>query len=88
MTFTATVSGAPWPDSPLGLVVLADNGSPIGTVLLGWDFNPDPIFGTHTIPTNHSSGTLTVALSEGTHVITSGYFGTDIFSAVDRWFRT
>ena len=80
VTFTATVSGAPWPDSPLGLVVLADNGSPIGTVLLGWDFNPDPIFGTHTIPTNHSSGTLTVALSEGTHVITSGYFGTDIFS--------
>jgi Bacterial Ig-like domain (group 3) len=80
VTFTATVTGGLWPDSPLGLVELADNGSPIGTIFLAWDFDLDPIFGTIPIPTRHSSGTLTVALSEGTHVITSGYLGTDLFS--------
>ena len=84
VTFTVTVSGAPWPDSPLGLVELADNGAPLGSILLvapaAWDF--DTFLGEHVIPTNHSSGTLTRALSEGTHVITAAYvFGTDFPSA-------
>jgi hypothetical protein len=84
VTFKVTVFGGPWPDSPLGLVELADNGAPMGSILLvapfAWDF--DKFLGEKVIPTNHSSGTLTVALSEGTHVITAAYvFGTDFASS-------
>jgi large repetitive protein len=86
VTFKVTVFGGAWPDSPLGLIELTDNGAPLGSILLvppaAWDFDPDPIFGKDIIPTNHSSGTLTVPLSEGTHVIVAAYvLGTDFPSA-------
>ncbi len=45
-----------------------------------WDF--DKFLGEPVVPTNHSSGTLTVALSEGSHVIAAAYvLGTDFASA-------
>lgn len=77
VTFTATVFGLPFPANPEGLVQFFD-----GTSLLGGpqvitpDFNEDPIFGTHTVPTNHSSADITVALSGGAHTISFGYAGT------------
>ncbi len=49
-------------------------------MFLTWDF--DKFLGKPIIPTNHSSGTLTIGLSEGTHVITGNYIlGTDLPSA-------
>lgn len=77
VTFKATVFGALFPASPYGVVELLDNGAPLGTVILTPDFNPDPIFGTHIIPTRHQSGTVTVRLSQGTHLITGTYVGSD-----------
>ena len=50
----------------------------MGVELITPDFDPDPVFGEHVIPTNHSSGTLTASLSGGTHFITTTYLGTDI----------
>ena len=76
--FTATVHGAFFPDSPLGFVQFFDGASTLGTPqLITFDFDPDPIFGTHTIPTNHSSASISVSLSGGTHVITAVYAGAD-----------
>ena len=75
VTFTATVHGLPWPDSPLGLVQFFDGGSTLGGVqVITWDFGS--FLGVPT-PTNHSSASISVPLSGGTHVITVGYFGTD-----------
>jgi hypothetical protein len=76
VTFTATVHGALFPDNPEGFVQFADGASNLGAPqLITPDFNDDPVFGTHTIPTNHSSATLTVSLSGGTHIITVAYLG-------------
>ncbi len=84
VTLTATVHGALFPDSPEGLVQFFDGASLLGgPQLITPDFDPDPIFGTHTIPTNHSSATLSVSLSGGTHVITAAYAGTDVPSLSD-----
>ena len=80
VSFTATVFGAPFPDSPEGAVTFFDNGVFMGVEVITPDFDPDPVFGKHVIPTNHSSGTLTAALSGGTHLITTTYLGTDLFS--------
>jgi large repetitive protein len=80
VTFTATVHGALFPDSPEGLVQFFDGDSLLGgPQVITPDFDPDPIFGTHTIPTNHSSASITVSLSGGSHTITAGYvLGTDV----------
>ena len=78
MSFTATVFGALFPDSPEGTVTFLDNGVFMGVEVITPDFDPDPVFGEHVIPTNHSSGTLTASLSGGTHYITTTYLGTDI----------
>lgn len=79
VTFTATVHGAVFPDSPEGFVQFFDGASLLGgPQLITPDFDPDPIFGTHTIPTNHSSASLSVSLSGGTHDITAAYAGTDV----------
>lgn len=80
VSFTATVFGALFPDSPEGAVTFFDNGVFMGVEVITPDFDPDPVFGKHVIPTNHSSGTLTATLSGGTHLITTSYFGTDLFS--------
>ncbi len=81
VTIKATVSGALFPASPYGIVELLDNGAPLGTVILTPDFDPDPIFGTHVIPTRHQSGKITVRLSQGEHLITGSYVGTDVPSS-------
>lgn len=79
VTFTATVHGALWPDSPLGFVQFFDGVSTLGAPqVISYDFDPDPIFGTHTIPTNHSSASISVVLSGGSHSITAVYAGTDV----------
>ena len=80
VSFTATVFGALFPDSPEGAVTFFDNGVFMGVEVITPDFDPDPVFGKHVIPTNHSSGTLTATLSGGTHLITTTYLGTDLFS--------
>jgi hypothetical protein len=76
VTFTATVFGALFPDSPEGEVTFLDDGSALGTRLITPDF--DTAFGEHVVPTNHSSGTISVSLSAGTHIITVFYAGTDV----------
>ncbi len=89
VTFTATVHGALFPDSPEGLVQFFDGASLLGgPQLITPDFDPDPIFGTHTIPTNHSSANISVSLSGGSHVITAGYVGTDVPSVSDPLFQS
>jgi hypothetical protein len=76
VTFKATVFGALWPDSPVGGVQFFDGGSPLGNIqIVTWDF--DTFLGKHVIPTNHSSATITVSLSGGSHVITVAYAGLD-----------
>ena len=76
VTFTATVHGAPWPDSPLGGVQFFDGASTLGGIqLITWDFGS---FLGFPVPTNHSSGSISLQLSGGTHVITVVYAGTDL----------
>jgi hypothetical protein len=76
VTFKATVHGAPWPDSPLGGVQFFDGASTLGGIqLITWDFGS---FLGLPVPTNHSSGSISVQLSGGTHVITVVYAGTDL----------
>ena len=77
VTFTATVYGAIWPDSPLGGVQFLDGTNALGGIqIITWDF--DTFLGAHVVPTNHSSATITVPLSGGTHNITVAYGGTDL----------
>ena len=80
VTLNATVFGAFFPDSPEGLVQFFDGVSLLrAPQLITPDFDPDPIFGTHTIPTNHSSASISISLSGGTHFITARYLGpTDV----------
>ena len=76
VTFTATVHGLPWPDSPLGGVQFFDGASTLGGIqLISWDFGS---FLGVPVPTDHSSGSITVQLSGGTHIITVLYGGTDL----------
>ncbi len=86
VTFTATVFGLPFPDNPEGLVQFFDGTSTLGSPqFITPDFNPDPIFGKHVIPTNHSSTTISVGLSGGTHPISFAYDGFNLppgFSSV------
>ena len=80
VTFTATVHGLFPP--PLGVVQFFDGAGLIGgPQLLTPDFDPDPILGTHIVPTNHSSASVSASLSGGTHIITAGYVGTDVPSS-------
>jgi Bacterial Ig-like domain (group 3) len=89
VTFTATVHGAFFPDSPEGFVQFFDGASLLGgPQLITPDFDEDPIFGTHTIPTNHSSANISVSLSGGSHVITAAYAGTDVPSLSDPLVQT
>jgi hypothetical protein len=67
VTFTATVHGIP----TIGGAVFFDGLSPIGAAPITPDFDPDPITGIHDIPTDHSSGSISVSLPGGTHVITA-----------------
>ena len=77
VTFKATVHGVFPP--PLGGVQFFDGTSALGGIqIITPDFDPDPIFGTHIIPTNHSSATISVPLSGGSHLITVVYAGTDV----------
>jgi hypothetical protein len=77
VTFTATVHGALFPDSPLGGVQFFDGDSLLGgPQIITPDF--DEFLGEHVVPTNHSSATITRSLSGGTHVITVVYAGTDV----------
>jgi hypothetical protein len=77
VTFKATVSGALFPDSPLGGVQFFDGASTLGGIqVITPDF--DTLFGAHVVPTNHSSATISVPLSGGAHVITVLYAGTDV----------
>ena len=80
VTLNATVFGAFFPDSPEGLVQFFDGASLLrAPQLITPDFDPDPVFGTHTIATNHSSANISISLSGGTHVITARYLGpTDV----------
>ncbi|MGZ4407599.1 MAG: Ig-like domain-containing protein [Gaiellaceae bacterium] len=76
VTFTATVHGLPWPASPLGGVQFFDGASTLGGIqLISWDFGS--FFGVP-VPTDHSSGSIKVQLSGGTHIITVLYGGTDL----------
>jgi len=80
VTFKATVFGAIWPDSPLGGVQFFDGGSTLGSPqIITWDF--DTFLGQHVVPTDHSSASITVPLSGGTHIITVEYAGIDLPSA-------
>jgi hypothetical protein len=80
VTFKATVFGAVWPDSPLGGVQFFDGGSTLGSPqIITWDF--DTFLGAHVVPTDHSSASITVPLSGGTHIITVQYAGLDLPSA-------
>ena len=87
VTFKATVHGLLWPASPLGVVQFFDGGSPLGGLqAITWDFGS--FLGLPT-PTNHSSATISVPLSGGTHAITVGYvFGTDVPSVSDQLVQT
>lgn len=77
VTFKATVFGLLFPDSPEGGVQFLDGGSTLGNIqIITPDF--DTILGEHVVPTNHSSATITVPLSGGSHVITVAYAGTDV----------
>src|ERR1700690_18402 len=89
VTLTATVHGAFFPDSPEGLVQFFDGASLLGAPqLITPDFDPDPIFRTHTTPTNHSSANISISLSGGSHVITAAYVGTDVPSLSDPLVQT
>lgn len=77
VTFTATVYGALFPDSPLGGVQFFDGASTLGSLqVITPDF--DTFLGAHVVPTNHSSATVTASLSGGSHSITVQYAGTDV----------
>jgi hypothetical protein len=77
VNFKATVFGAVWPDSPLGVVQFFDGASTLGSPqIITWDF--DTFLGEHVVPTNHSSASITVPLSGGTHIITVQYVGIDV----------
>jgi hypothetical protein len=77
VTFKATVFGALFPDSPEGGVQFLDGGSTLGNIqIITPDF--DTVLGAHVVPTDHSSATITVALSGGSHLITVFYAGTDV----------
>src|SRR5664279_4707513 len=66
VTFKATVFGALFPDSPEGGVQFLDGGSTLGNIqIITPDF--DTVLGAHVVPTDHSSATITVRLSGGTH---------------------
>jgi hypothetical protein len=83
VALTGVVHGGPFLASPEGLVQFADGGSLLGGPhFISPDFDKDPIFGTHTIPTNHSSATISVPLSGGTHLITVSYLGGTDFPSV------
>jgi large repetitive protein len=76
VTFKATVFGALFPDSPIGAVQFFDGSSTLGGIQpISFDF--DTFLGAHVVPTNHSSGSITVQLSGGTHLITVVYAGLD-----------
>ena len=76
VTFTATVFGALFPDSPIGGVQFFDGASTLGGIqAISFDF--DTFLGAHVVPTNHSSGSITVQLSGGTHIISVVYAGLD-----------
>jgi hypothetical protein len=80
VTFKATVFGNVFPDSPIGAVQFFDGASTLGGIQpITFDF--DTFLGAHIVPTNHSSGSISVQLSGGTHIITVVYAGLDFPSS-------
>jgi hypothetical protein len=80
VTFTATVYGAIFPDSPIGAVQFFDGASTLGGITpITFDF--DTFLGAHVVPTNHSSASISVQLSGGTHAISVVYAGLDVPSS-------